>query len=147
MYAPWRRDLLRREVSGRWLDLGCGDGWALDLLPGGLGADLEPDRPGVLALDGTHIPLEHGSLDAVWCSHVLQFVPEALELLQECRRVLRPGGRLVITVPWTVLAPDPMNLQVRCFNPRSLRRILAAAGFQAHVRPRGRSLIARAVRA
>lgn len=146
MYAPWRRDLLRAEIGGEWLDLGAGDGWALDAVAGGIGVDVEPSRPDILALQDGAIPLAHGAVDAVWCSHVLQFVPDALGLLHECRRVLRPGGRLVVTVPWTVLAPDPMDLQVRGFNPRSLRRILEAAGFEARVRPRGRTLIARAAR-
>lgn len=146
MFAPWRARLLRDEVSGRWLDLGCGDGWALRELPGGVGVDVDPREPGVLALENGQIPLGHGAVEAVWCSHVLQFVPDALGLLHECRRVLAPGGKLVVTVPWTVLAPDPMDLQVRCFNPRSLRRMLEAAGFASRVRPRGRSLVARAVR-
>jgi SAM-dependent methyltransferase len=146
MFAPWRRDLLRREIAGRWLDLGSGDGWALDELPGGVGVDIEPSRPEILRLDGTAIPLGHGSVDSVWCSHVLQFVPDALGLLHEARRVLAPGGKLVVTVPWTVLAPDPMDLQLRSFNPRSLRRILDAAGFDARVRVHGRQLIATAVR-
>ena len=147
MYAPWRRDLLRREVAGRWLDLGAGDGWALDELPDGVGVDVDPRRPGVLAFDGRELPLEHGSLDAVWCSHVLQFVPDALGLLQECRRVLRPRGRLVLTVPLArPRVPDPMDLQVRFFTPRSLRRILRAAGFDPRVRLRWGTLIATAER-
>lgn len=141
-FAHWRRDLLRREIAGRWLDLGCGDGWALDALPGGVGVDVEPSRPGVLPLAGVTIPLGHGEVDAVWCSHVLQFVPDALGLLHEARRVLRPQGPIVVTVPWTILAPDPMDLQVRAFTPRSLRRVLDAAGFTARVRPRGRQLVA-----
>lgn len=146
MFAAWRRELLRSEIDGRWLDLGCGDGWALRELPGGIGVDVEPRSPEVLRLEGVAIPLGHGEVDAVWCSHVLQFVPDALGLLHEARRVLRPTGKLVVTVPWTVLAPDPMAAQLRCFNPRSLRRILHAAGFDARVRARGRQLVASAVR-
>ena len=136
-FAPWRRELLRREVSGDWLDLGPGDGWALEALPGGVGAEF----------DGEQIPLAHAAVDCVWCSHVLQFVPRPLELLQEVRRVLRPGGRLVITVPLVrPRIPDPLDLQVRFFTPRSLRRLLDAAGFDARVRLRLGTLIAVAVR-
>lgn len=133
MYAPWRRGLLQREIAGEWLDLGPGDGWAQRAVPGGMGAEF----------DGEQIALAHASVDAVWCSHVLQFVPEPLRCLQEVRRVLRPGGKLVVTVPLVrPRIPDPLDRQVRFFTPRSLRRLLRAAGFDARVRLRLGTLVA-----
>ena len=138
MYAPWRRRVLLREISGEWLDLGPGDGWALEALPGGVGAEF----------DGEQIPLAHGSVDAVWCSHVLQFVPEPLLLLQEVRRVLRLGGKLVITVPHVrPRVPNPLDKQVRFFTARSLKQLLRAAGFDVRVKRRLGTLIAVATRA
>ena len=129
--------MLLREISGDWLDLGPGDGWALEALPGGVGAEF----------DGEQIALEHGSVDAVWCSHVLQFVPEPLLLLQEVRRVLRPGGKLVVTVPHVrPRVPNPLDKQVRFFTARSLKQLLRAAGFDVRVKRRLGTLIAVAVR-
>jgi SAM-dependent methyltransferase len=146
-YAPWRRELLVREISGAWLDLGAGDGWALDELKGGIGVDIEPSRPEIMPL-GDAIPLRHASVDAIWCSHVLQFVPQPLELLQEARRVLRPGGKLVITVPLVrPRIPDPLDLQVRFYTARSLQRLLRAAGFDSRVWLRWGTIVAVAVRA
>lgn len=165
---PWafakRRALLLSEVreGTRWLDLGCGPGHFTGLAPGGVGVDIAPaaleraraNVPGgdFRLMDGDAIPLGHGEVDFVWCSHVLEHVPDALGLLQEARRVLAPRGRLLVTVPWThplkrLRGPDPMGGQVRFFTPRSLRLILAAAGFTPRVRPHRGMLVGRGTRA
>lgn len=139
MYAPWRRQLLRREVRGRWLDLGAGDGWALREVENGIGIETGPGP--------VELPYGHGEFDTVWCSHVLQFVPDVLGTLYEARRVLRPGGRLIVTVPLVrPRIPDPLDRQVRFFTPRSLGRALRAAGFAPRVRLRAGTLIAVAER-
>lgn len=46
--------------------------------------------------DATELPYEDGSMDAVVLTAVLGEIPEAGAALQEIRRVLRPGGRLVV---------------------------------------------------
>jgi SAM-dependent methyltransferase len=143
MYAKWRRGLLEREISGAWLDLGAGDGWALDVLEGGTGVDVEPSRPEIMPLEGGTIPLRHASVDSIWCSHVLQFVPEPLALMQDAKRVLRPGGKVVVTVPHVrPRIPDPLDRQVRFFTGRSLKRLLTAAGFDVRVHRRWGTLVA-----
>ena len=45
------------------------------------------------------IPLEDASVDLVWCSEVLEHVPDTAGLLSEVRRVLTTGGRLLATTP------------------------------------------------
>jgi SAM-dependent methyltransferase len=142
MYAPWRKRILLREISGEWLDLGPGDGWALEALPGGVGAEFDGEqiaKHSASADEGGELlgTFAHGTFDAVWCSHVLQFVPEPLLLVQEARRVLRPGGKLVVTVPlMRPRIPDPLDKQVRFFTPGSLKRLLRAGGFDPRVRRR-----------
>jgi SAM-dependent methyltransferase len=49
--------------------------------------------------DGMRLPLADGSVDRVLGSSVLQMVPDPMALLAECRRVLKVGGVLVLTVP------------------------------------------------
>jgi SAM-dependent methyltransferase len=184
---PWawerRRALLLGEArpGERVLDLGCGAGRFVAALreagadPVGVevaGAALERARavaPGadlrLLADDGS-IPLEHGSVDLVWCSEVLEHVADGSHLLQEARRVLRPGGRILVTVPFhgrvqaALIALlrfdahfDPQGQHLRFFTRASLAASLLAAGFEApSVRAVGRvpllreSLVARAGR-
>ena len=62
-----------------------------------------PSRPAPICAcledDGT-IPLGHHAVDLVWCSEVLEHAADAAALLHEARRVLKPGGRLLVTVPY-----------------------------------------------
>jgi SAM-dependent methyltransferase len=160
---PWawrqRRALLLAAVEpgARVLDLGCGAGRFVAALRDA-GADavgvelsaaaLERARrnvPGadlrLVAADGS-LPLGHGEVDVVWCSEVLEHVPDTIAFLTEVRRVLRRGGRLLVTVPdhgrlkRTVLALahydahyDPLGQHVRFYTRRSLTRALVATGF------------------
>ncbi|HLO76447.1 MAG TPA: class I SAM-dependent methyltransferase [Magnetospirillum sp.] len=40
-----------------------------------------------------------GEMDAVWCAHVLEHVPDTGRALAEIRRILRPGGWLFLSLP------------------------------------------------
>jgi SAM-dependent methyltransferase len=184
---PWawrrRRALLLAAVEpgARVLDLGCGAGRFVAALreagadPVGVelsAAALERARrnvPGadlrLVAADGS-LPLGHGEVDVVWCSEVLEHVPDTIAFLTEVRRVLRHGGRLLVTVPdhgrlkRTLLALahydahyDPLGQHVRFYTRRSLARALLATGFEAvELRPLGgmpllrEAIVARAVR-
>ncbi|CAA9472017.1 MAG: hypothetical protein AVDCRST_MAG65-838 [uncultured Solirubrobacteraceae bacterium] len=153
----WRRGLLSREVRAgeRVLDLGCGAGHFLALIrrlgAHPIGVELseralaraharEPAAETLLlAADGS-IPLGHGSIDLVWCSEVIEHVADVGLLLNEVRRVLRPGGRLLLTTPFhgrvkgALLALtrfdahfDPLGQHLRFFTSSSLSRTLAAA--------------------
>jgi SAM-dependent methyltransferase len=184
---PWawerRRALLLGEVRAgeRVLDVGCGAGRFVRAL-GEAGADpvgveiaeaaLERARrnaPGadlrLVEPDGS-LPLEHRSVDLVWCSEVLEHVPDTAGLLSEVRRVLKTGGRLLATTPSHDLPRraliallrweehfDPLGQHVRFYSRRSLATTLDAGGFEAiDIRPWGgppllrRGLTARAVR-
>jgi SAM-dependent methyltransferase len=167
---PWqwerRRALLLGEVrpGERVLDLGCGAGrFVAALREAGVdvvgvelaGAALERARanaPGAdlrLVADDGSLPLEHASIDLVWCSEVLEHVPDTAHLLLEVRRVLRPGGRLLVTVPdhrrlRTALIAlmrfeahfDPLGQHVRFYTRHSLAATLEHAGFEdVRVRP------------
>lgn len=53
----------------------------------------------VVCADVTRLPLATETFDAVLALEILEHLPEPLQALQELRRVLKPGGRLVITTP------------------------------------------------
>lgn len=49
--------------------------------------------------DITKIPVENESFDAVMCIEVLEHVPHPIQAIRELSRILRGGGKLIITVP------------------------------------------------
>jgi SAM-dependent methyltransferase len=119
---PWRRTknkVRRRRAAlagldglppGRVLDAPCGDGaLALELSERGwrtCAADIEPVR--VAAADGPRfvrldldepLPFADGTFDAVVSLEGLEHLLSPARCLAEFCRVLRPGGRLVLTTP------------------------------------------------
>ena len=46
------------------------------------------------------LPFRDGAFDAIKATELLEHVPDVARALGECRRVLRPGGHLVITAPF-----------------------------------------------
>jgi len=82
-------------------------------------------RPDVAA-DLLALPFRDASFDAVKATEVLEHVPDAARALDECRRVLRPGGHLIATVPFLErLHGDPDDFAR--YTEAMWRRLLAAA--------------------
>ncbi|MEI9866646.1 MAG: class I SAM-dependent methyltransferase [Limisphaerales bacterium] len=113
-----RREILHMFLEdlppGRVLDVGCGNGGFLHLMHqlgwSGTGVDFDPKAienaqakyGPALTLLNTDLSQAHfpdNSFDVVTMSHVIEHVPNPAALLMEARRVLKPGGRLVVTTP------------------------------------------------
>lgn len=152
----------------RVLDLGCGEGaFAARLRSAGArvtAADvaLEPLLRARAAHRGLDLrllephgpwPLPDAGFDAVWAGEVIEHVQDTAAWLSEVRRVLRPGGRLLLSTPAhgalrrLALALsaraferhfDPLSDHLRFYTARSLARLLADFRFEhLDVRPAG----------
>lgn len=53
------------------------------------------------AVDATRLPLCDASVDVIFASHVLEHVVDPVAAAKEIERVLRPGGLVVATIPFT----------------------------------------------
>lgn len=98
--------MARLSLRRRILDIGSGEGlvaaemaartgrmvWALDLNPA------TPIKPGVATVrgDALALPFQDGTLDAVAFAFVLIWVKDPARALSEARRVLKPGGAVMI---------------------------------------------------
>lgn len=95
------------HVVGRVLDVGCGVRPYRELYPSISYTGLEIDSPQSRSrnvaddyYDGVRFPYPDASFDAVLCNQVLEHSFAPSTLLAEIARVLRPGGSLVLTVPF-----------------------------------------------
>lgn len=61
--------------------------------------DVAPAASVDLVGDARSMPLATGSVNVVLCTQVLEHIPEPVRVLDEIRRVLRPGGTLILSVP------------------------------------------------
>jgi SAM-dependent methyltransferase len=78
------------------------------------------------------VPLEAGRWDAVCLFDVLEHVADDAGALAACRRLLAPGGRLIVTVPayaWLWSRHDELLGHRRRYTTGSLRAVALAAGF------------------
>jgi SAM-dependent methyltransferase len=94
-------------VSGRVLDVGgtrSGRGRFSPHLCAGAASwirfNLSPSAgPDVIA-DGARLPVRDGAADSVICTEVLEYVDSPADMFQELSRVLRPGGIVLLSVPF-----------------------------------------------
>ena len=147
-----RKMFLGAERPGKLLEIGCGGGRFLNRMRKAgwevEGTDFDPKaadrvaaRYGIHVACGALADLRYAaeSFNAVATSQVIEHVHDPQALLQECLRVLAPGGRLVVTTPnsrsqahamygrsWRGLEP-PRHMQI--FSPGALARCARNAGF------------------
>lgn len=161
-YATNLRDWMRAELqnlpaAAPVLEVGCGDGsftrnlaelssrvTAVDISA----AQIERNsraHPEVnfLQHDVAQVfPFANGAFDVIWCSEVLEHLFDPGFALREMQRVLAPGGRLLVTVPYHGVFKDvlialfkweehfsPTNPHIRFFTCKTLAQTATTAGF------------------
>jgi len=172
-YDPWRREaaarrrmwrrrlrFLRGVRRGRLLDVGCAEGAFLEIAREEgfdvVGTELSSHGASRTALR-LGVPVHYGELPgarfstgsfaAVTLWHVLERVLRPDETLAEARRILEPGGRLIVAVPnrrcpvfgaayrvargesLHLYQPDDREQHLHHWEPRSLRTALEHHGF------------------
>src|ERR1044071_6247096 len=129
----------------RILDVGCGTGANLLMLSKYGDAEVVDVSEDALAfcrergLDkvrlgaGEQLPYDDGTFDLVTAFDVVEHMDDDLAGLSEMRRVLRPGGRVLLFVPTFMFLwglQDDVSHHRRRYRLSQLRRVLERAGFE-----------------
>jgi SAM-dependent methyltransferase len=134
------------------LDVGCGQGCFGRLKPDAraevFGVDIDPiavdaaaayETAACIDLEAGTLPFDDAAFDAAFAKDVLEHLTKPWTLLAEIKRVLRPGGRLVVSVPMEfprLVWSDYTH--VRGYTEEAVANMLDDCGFRVeHVQPMG----------
>jgi SAM-dependent methyltransferase len=126
------------SARGKVVDVGCGAQPYRSLLPAEttyVGLDVDQAEahfgyavPDTIHFDGGAWPAATHDADLILCTEAMEHVLEPRALLSEAFGALRPGGKLLLTVPfaarWHFVPHDYWR-----FTPSSLKHLLTQAGF------------------
>jgi len=103
---------LNGSRPGKLLDIGCGNGRFLVAMrelgwevagvePDGQAAKVAREQGGFSVYEGVleDTAFPDDTFDAITMKHVVEHLPDPISTLRECQRILKKGGRLVVTVP------------------------------------------------
>lgn len=135
--------LIAEHVSGSVLDLGAGQmAWRTELTrasPNYQAADLEKTHEDIeFIVDLTKtLPFDNDAYDTVFCCSVLEHLIDFSQALSEMHRILKPGGRLILSVPFLFYRHGDPHDYFR-FTSYAIRHLAKAHGYElAVLRPTG----------
>jgi len=139
-YSRLRRviESLRIPRGAKVLEVGVGTGTSFPAYPRHCevtGIDLAPDMLArarkkirdngwthlkVLEMDALRLEFANDSFDYVMAFHVVTVVPDPIRMIEEARRVCRPGGRIVVVNHFTSKFP-PLGFMTEAIDPVTRR--------------------------
>ncbi|MBI3609123.1 MAG: class I SAM-dependent methyltransferase [Nitrospirae bacterium] len=93
-----RAAMALRYCRGSLLDVGCGPNALVKQYGRGVGVDVHPWHGVDVLCDTTRLPFRNDAFDTVSMLACLNHIEAKEPVLQETRRVLKPGGHLLVTM-------------------------------------------------
>jgi SAM-dependent methyltransferase len=125
------------QMKGKLMDFGCGSKPYFNLfnVESYTGVDIEKSGHNHLHskvdvyYSGTSLPFENEKFDSIFSSEVLEHLFQPDELLSEINRVLKPGGKLLLTAPfgWN---EHEMPYDYARYSSTGIRHLLQKNGFE-----------------
>lgn len=124
--------LLAKELGGKFLDVGCGTQPYrpyFSHVEKITACDFDANRGNVdFACPAHKVPLPDASVDSILCTEVLEHVPDPMAVWVEFYRLLRPGGKVLLTTPmyWP---PHELPYDFFRYPEHGIRRLISESGF------------------
>jgi SAM-dependent methyltransferase len=137
------KEALHQYAGGYLLDLGCGNKpykeWYGPLTTNSTGCDATQSSENLVDTIclATALPYDTATFNTVFCTQVLEHVYDHHGLVTEAYRVLKPGGNIILTVPFTwELHEEPYDFFR--ITKHGLKELFEEAGFEVnYIKPNG----------
>jgi len=137
------KDALEKFARGNFLDLGCGnkpyETIYKRLTKSQVGCDImqsDKNRVDVIC-PATDLKFDDNSFDSILCTQVLEHVYDHHTMIKEVYRVLKPGGHILLTVPFAWEKHEEPYDFFR-FTPYALKELFEEAGLSIdYIKPNG----------
>ena len=96
-----------------------------------------------LTKDGERLPIKNGSIDFIVCLDVIEHIYDTQHIFKEFKRILKPGGNILITTPYHGLIKNiiivltcfdrifnPFGEHIRFFTKKTLTKAIKQINFE-----------------
>ncbi len=127
-----------KRVSGRVLEIGTGSGYGISIIAPAVTEFVTVDKYRSKATESLPanvtfreakvppLPFEDESFDYVVSFQVIEHIPNDKRFVDEIHRVLRPGGKFIVSTPNKPLSLTRNPWHVREYRPEQLRTLLSS---------------------
>jgi len=89
--------LKQHTSSKKTLDIGCGNKYYDNLFPNKINIDIDKNKKPDIIASVYNLPFQDNEFDNILCLEVLEHLFEPAKAISEINRVLKPGGKLILS--------------------------------------------------